>query len=216
MHEKEYNCHIFLNAGIFFAYTLCMKTFWLNFLPLFIAVDAIGVLPLFISLTEGFEQKQLIKIIIQSFFTALIVSVLFLLFGKFILHYLGISTSDFMIAGGAILFIISIRDILIPGKNQRFVDPESLGAVPIGVPLIAGPAVLTTSLILLNEYGLLSPMIALVVNIIIACIIFLFSSFMMKILGKTGSKALSKIASLILAALAVMMIRRGITEILSL
>ncbi|MBN2536599.1 MAG: MarC family protein [Spirochaetales bacterium] len=192
-----------------------MKIFWLNFVPLFIAVDAIGVLPIFISLTDGFEQKQIVKITVQSFFTALVVSLLFLLFGQFIFHYLGISTYDFMIAGGVILFILSIRDILISGKKQRFVDPGSLGAVPIGVPLIVGPAVLTTSLILINEHGLLFPLIAMVVNIIIACVIFLCSPALMKVLGKTGSKTISKIASLILAALAVMMIRKGITALLS-
>jgi multiple antibiotic resistance protein len=90
------------------------------------------------------------------------------------------------------------------------VDLDSLGVVPIGVPLIVGPAVLTTSLILINEYGIILPLLALLVNIIIACLLFYFSGPIIKLLGNAGSKAISKIFALILAAIAVMMIRKGI------
>lgn len=192
-----------------------MKTFWLCFVPLFVAVDVIGVLPMFIGFTEGVEQKKITRIIYQSVFTAMIVALFFLVAGKALLDLLGITVSDFMIAGGILLFIISISDLLSTQKKQRIVETDSLGAVPIGVPLITGPAVLTTSILLLNEHGLFITALSIIINIIIAGAVFYFSIYINKILGNAGSKTLSKIASLLLASIAVMIVRKGLMTFLS-
>ena len=85
-----------------------------------------------------------------------------------------------------------------------------MGAVPIGVPLIAGPAVLTTAIILLNEYGITATVLAAIVNISIAGVVFWLSESITRVLGNAGAKTVSKIASLFLAAIAVMMVRKGI------
>jgi multiple antibiotic resistance protein len=187
-----------------------MTDFWLCFVPLFIAVDAIGVLPIFMNLTQGFKRSKRWHVIIQSIITATIVSLVFIAIGKYLFKMLGITVADFMVAGGLLLFIISIIDIIRGEKKQRGIDPESLGAVPIGVPLIVGPAVLTTILVLLGEYGLLPTFSAAMVNILIAGFIFLLSESIYRILGKSGTKTISKLASLLLAAIAVMIIRKGI------
>ncbi len=192
-----------------------MKSFWLSFVPLFVAVDAIGVLPLFINLTEGIDTPKVRRIILQSMITALIVALAFLALGTVILKFLGITVADFMIAGGTLLFIISIRDILSTEKPSYAVDPESVGAVPIGVPLITGPAVLTTSLLLINEHSLFITSAAIIINILIVGGIFYFAPFINKVLGKTGSKTVSKITSLLLAAIGVMIVRRGIAAFIS-
>jgi len=187
-----------------------MKSFWLCFVPLFVAVDAIGLLPLFINLTEGMEKKLVQKIILQSMITALVVALAFIAVGTGIFKLLNISVADFMIAGGTLLFVISIRDILAAEKKLLVVDPDSVGAVPIGVPLITGPAVLTTSLLLINEHSAVITSLALAANILIAGGMFLMAPLINRVLGKTGSKALSKIISLLLAAIGVMIVRRGI------
>ncbi len=187
-----------------------MKSFWLCFVPLFVAVDAIGLLPLFINLTEGMEKKLVQKIILQSMITALVVALVFIAVGTGIFKLLNISVADFMIAGGTLLFVISIRDILAAEKKLLVVDPDSVGAVPIGVPLITGPAVLTTSLLLINEHSAVITSLALAANILIAGGMFLMAPLINRVLGKTGSKALSKIISLLLAAIGVMIVRRGI------
>lgn len=192
-----------------------MKSFWLCFVPLFVAVDAIGVLPMFMGFTEGVERKKITRIIYQSVITAMIVAISFLIAGKAILDLLGITVADFMIAGGVLLFIISISDLLSTQKRQRVVETDSLGAVPIGVPLITGPAVLTTSILLLNEHGLFMTAISIILNITIAGTIFYFSIYINKILGNAGSKTLSKIASLLLASIAVMIVRKGLITFLS-
>lgn len=184
------------------------------FVPIFVAVDAIGVLPIFISLTVGIKKKDRRKIIFQSVVTAGLLAFGFIFLGKGVFKLLGITVSDFMVAGGAILFVISINDILNPIKKSR-IPPQALGAVPIGTPLIVGPAVLSTSLILMETLGLYPTLISVSVNVILAGIIFLFSDYLIKLLGDAGARALSKVMSLLLGAIAVMMIRKGILEIIA-
>jgi multiple antibiotic resistance protein len=189
-----------------------MKTFWLCFVPLFVAVDAIGVLPLFMNLTDGVDTGRVRRIVVQSVVTALVVSLVFCAIGEFLLSVLGITVSDFMIAGGTLLFALSLYDLLALEKHQRRLDVASLGAVPVGVPLIVGPAVLTTTILLLRQ----APSAALVVaaavavNILIAGVVLWFSNAIIRVIGKTGAKTVSKLASLLLAAIGVMMVRKGI------
>lgn len=187
-----------------------MKDFWLCFVPLFVAVDAVGVLPAFLSLSQGMEPRQVRRAIYQSMATATAVALAFLVLGTAILDLLGITVADFMVAGGILLFVLAIGDLLANEKLQRRVDADSLGAVPLGVPLITGPAVLTTSMLLLNQYGAAWTAAALVANILIAGIVFRFAGGIGRVLGRTGEKIVSKIAMLLLAAIAVMMVRKGI------
>jgi len=187
-----------------------MRDFWLCFVPLFVAVDAVGVLPLFMGLTEGIDPRRLPAIIYQSVAIALAVALAFLAVGTAVLRLLGITVADFMVAGGILLFAISMGDLLSAEKLQRRVDPDSLAAVPLGVPLITGPAVLTTCILLINQYGLVPTASAIVVNILIAGVVFRFAGTINAVLGKAGARTLSKIASLLLAAIAVMMVRKGI------
>lgn len=191
-----------------------MRSFWLSFVPLFVAVDAIGLLPLFVNLTQEMQRWQIRKIVVQSMMTALVVAIAFILLGQGIFEFLNISVGDFMIAGGTLLFIISIRDILANERKSETVDPDSIGAVPIGVPLITGPAVLTTALILVNEHGSIITSLAIAANILIAGIVFLGGPVINKALGKTGAKTIHKITSLLLAAIGVMIVRRGIVAFL--
>ena len=190
-----------------------LKNVFLAFIPIFVAVDAIGVLPIFISLTEGISKKEKHKIIYQSIITALGLAIGFIFLGRAIFKFLNITVGDFMIAGGAVLFCIAIIDIINPSKKRRQPSSE-LGAVPFGTPLIVGPAVLTTSLMIISEYGTLPTLISVLSNVILAGIIFASSDYLIKAFGVTGARALSKITSLLLAAIAVMMIRKGILSIL--
>lgn len=188
-----------------------LKNIFLSFIPLFVAVDAIGVLPIFVSLTEGLQKSERMKVIVQSMVTASGLAVSFILLGKLIFRLLGITLGDFMIAGGAILFCLAITDILHQVKTRR-IPGKDLGAVPLGTPLIVGPAVLTTSLVIVSQYGLFPTIISVIINILFAGIVFSLSSILIRFLGEAGTKALSKITSLLLAAIAVMLIRKGLQQ----
>lgn len=189
-----------------------VENFLLAFVPIFVAVDAIGVLPIFVSLTQGVKKREKVRIIVQSVITAMCLAVGFIIIGRAVFKLLNITIGDFMIAGGAVLFSISITDIMSPGKQRR-IPFRDLGAVPLGIPLIVGPAVLTTSLILIPEYGMAATLISIFLNVALAGIIFSFSDLLIRVFGEAGSKALSKFMSLLLAAIAVMMIRKGILYI---
>jgi len=184
--------------------------FWLCFVPLFVAVDAIGVLPAFLTLSQGMEPPQVRRVIYHSVATATAVALGFLALGTALLGLLGITVADFMVAGGILLLVLALGDLLANEKLQRRVDADNLGAVPLGVPLITGPAVLTTSMLLLNQYGAGWTAAAIVANILIAGIVFRFAGTISRVLGRVGEKIVSKIAMLLLAAIAVMMIRKGI------
>ncbi|HRU07311.1 MAG TPA: MarC family protein, partial [Candidatus Brocadiia bacterium] len=147
--------------------------------------------------------------------TAAGVAIGFLVLGQAVLSLLGITVHDFMIAGGILLFGIAFSDILSSEKPQRAVDPESLGAVPLGVPLICGPAVLTTSLLLQQRYGYAPAGAAIMVNVALTGALLSLAPRIHRVLGKAGAKTVSKIASLLLAAIAVMMVRHGLTHFIA-
>lgn len=188
-----------------------MREFLLTFIPIFVAMDAIGILPMFIGFTEHLKKKEKQRIILQSIVTAFIIGIVFLLLGKWIFKILGVQVSDFKIAGGAVLLAISLRDILQYDKSRKL-PSETMGAMPIGTPLVVGPAVLTTIIILLDSYGLYITVLSFVINLIITWVTFYYASSISNFLGKAGSKAVSKIAALLLAAIAVMMMRKGIVD----
>jgi len=189
---------------------------FLAFIPIFVAVDALGVMPIYVSLTEGLHKKKKLQVIYHSIVTAICLAAGFIFLGKAVFKLLGISIGDFMIAGGCLLFCIAIIDIIDPNKIRKHIPASELGAVPLGTPLIVGPAVLTTTLIMIAEYGLAATLISVVINVLLAAGIFYFSDVLIKFLGVAGTRALSKVMSLLLAAIAVMLIRKGIFFIFSL
>jgi len=189
------------------------RAFLLAFIPLFVAVDPVGVMPVYLSLTLEQDARQKRRVILQSVTTAGLLAGGFVFLGKAIFSLLAIEEADFLVAGGAVLFVLSIIDLVSTEKNRRRPAPD-LGVVPLGTPLIAGPAVLTTSLLLVDQYGVSATLAAIATNVLLAGVVFRSSSLLIRIIGNAGARALSKITSLLLAAIAVRMIRQGLTELL--
>lgn len=185
--------------------------FLLCFVPLFVAIDAPGVLPLVLSLTEGMKGKERIRVIHIAILTASIVGLAFLFAGKLVLDLLAISVGHFAIAGGILLLALSLRDLVAGKLMETPIKEEMVSVVPIGTPLTVGPATLTTLLLLTDEYGLGIVLWAFVLNLLLAWIIFLQGQAIANFLGQGGLRAISKLASLLLAAIAVRMIVKGIT-----
>lgn len=190
-----------------------MENFLLAFIPLFVAIDVLGVLPLFVALTENLDEPRRKKLTSEATLTAFIISILFLATGKWLFSFLGISESDFRVGGGIVLLVLAVYDLLF-SKERKINMEDSVGVVPIGIPLIMGPAALTTILILVDSYGYFWTIISLLINLLIVWFVFLQSKAIGKILGKSGSQGFAKVAALFLAGIAVMMIRSGITEML--
>jgi len=192
-----------------------LQEFGLTFVPLFVAMDAVGVLPILLPLTVGMEHRERNRVIRLAMITALALGIGFVVVGKGIFLFLGIKVADFLVAGGIILFLLAAKDI-ITGKMISEEDLKGggvIGAVPLGTPLIVGPAVLTTLLILTEQYPVYMVVISFIVNLAIAWLLFLQVNRVMGFLGQSGAKVISKIIGLFLAAIAIKMISQGLLEI---
>jgi multiple antibiotic resistance protein len=180
----------------------------LTFVPLFIVIDALGNLPFVISLSEGMSRSERKKMIHVATITATIVGLAFLFFGQFILNVMGISVGSFTIAGGLILLVLSIKYILT-GKVVEAVREEMIAVVPIGTPLLSGPATIATLLLLVGQFPLHIVLISFILNLLIAWVLFLLGNQIINIMGQGGLRAVSNVFNLLLAAIAVAMIIRG-------
>ncbi len=189
-----------------------LKPYLLTFIPIFVAVDALGNIPLFIGLTQNLSKKQKTQICNESVITATVLAVLFMFLGKLILRMLGITVADFQIAGGILLFVIA-NNLLLGKKQGGSVlsdGSKDVGIFPLGTPLLTGPAVLTITLMLLDNYGLMATFLSLLINMLIAWLCFRHSDIFTFLLGESGMRAFAKIMYILLAAIAVMMARKGV------
>jgi multiple antibiotic resistance protein len=187
---------------------------WLNHLllaliPIFVAIDPIGLVPVFLGLTEHLAPRRR-GIARQAVLTACTVSLVFMLLGRFIFRALSITESDFQVAGGLILIVIAVRE-LAGGPQQPSPATDDSGIVPIGMPLIAGPALLASLLILVDTVGWGPTLAALALNMALVYVLLRFSSGLLDRLGARGFRAVSKFIALLLAAIAVSMMRRGLS-----
>ena len=186
-----------------------IESFVLTFVPLFIVIDALGNLPFVISLSEGMSKHERRKMIHIAIATATLIGLAFLFFGQFILNVMGISVGSFAIAGGLILLVLSIK-YMSTGRMVEMIKEEMVAVVPIGTPLTVGPATITTLLLLATQFRLHMVLISFTVNLLIAWLIFLASNQIVRFVGQGGLKAVSRVFSLLLAAIAVSMIIRGL------
>ncbi|MFH1088063.1 MAG: MarC family protein [Chloroflexota bacterium] len=193
-----------------------LEELWLSFIPILVAVDAIGTLPVILTLSQGLASQERSKLISYAMLTAFGLGLAFIGIGKAVFLALGIEVADFLVAGGVLLLVLSIRH-LITGKMVAFgggVSQRMLGVVPLGTPLVVGPATLATLLLLNQQYRVSAVVLAFVLNLVLAWVSFLQATRIASLLREPGLRAASQIAMLLLAAIAVMMIRRGLTAFL--
>src|SRR5258706_2311171 len=130
-----------------------IEKFFLAFIPIFVAIDPIGLVAIFMGLGTSASREQRKRQALLGIFTALGIAIGFIFLGKIIFAALGITVADFQIAGGLILLILAARELVTFGPPDRGGGDE-FGIVPLGMPLIAGPALLTALLILIDSVGL--------------------------------------------------------------
>jgi multiple antibiotic resistance protein len=193
-----------------------MTGFWhdfvLTFIPLFIVIDAFGNLPFLVSAGQGLDRRQQLKISHYAILTATVVGLLFLFFGKFILDVMSISVPEFAIAGGIILLVLSIM-YMITGHMVTVVKEEMVAIVPIGTPLTVGPATIATLLLLAGRFPIYIVLISFIVNMLVTWVFFLLSQKIAGFFGRGGLTAISRVFSLLLAAIAVSMVIGGLSSL---
>lgn len=171
-------------------------------------MDIIGVLPMFLSITGRYDPDRRARVIDKSMIVALAVALAFIAGGQFVFRLMGISLYDFKIAGGLVLLLISLAD-LIGGPEAVNHASGQTGVVPLAVPLITGPAVLTTVVLQVGTFGYAVTISALFANYILAWVLLRKSTLITRLIGTDGTVVFSKIAALIMVAFAIAMIRAG-------
>jgi multiple antibiotic resistance protein len=190
-----------------------VRKFLLCFIPLFVTMDPVGLAAIYLALSRDVPPEKRRRIGKQATWTGGIVALFFLVLGRSIFIAIGIGEGDFQIAGGLILFILASRELIQNPSQERKNLPDDFGVVPLGMPLIAGPATITTLLVISQSVGYGMTLVALAVNLALVALSFAQSERLEKWVGQTGLRAVSKIIALLLAAVAVHIIRRGFTGV---
>lgn len=186
----------------------------LTFIPLFVAVDVVAVVLVYLGIGVRLPEPARRRLILESTITAAAVGLGFLFAGDAILRFLGVTVGDFQIAGGLLLLVLSIHDLLHPDMPLRQPGTRP-GVVPLGIPMIAGPAVLTSLITLARTDGYALTVTAYVLNLVIVWAALRWASLVGRLLGEAGGRAITKVLSLVLAAIAVTFIRRGVMSALT-
>jgi multiple antibiotic resistance protein len=140
---------------------------------------------------------------------------LFIVAGTWLLQVLGVTVPDFLVAGGLILLVLAVTDIAIGGSHEArgITGRPDFGAVPIGTPILAGPATLATLTVQVERYGFALTALAFLFTLLLAWRLFRRADLVTRLLGRNGLRAASKVISLLLAAIAVKLIREGLAGI---
>ena len=193
-------------------------------IALFIIVDPFGNIPIFMGLTENVPETKRKKIYDTAVLVGFVLLLVFAFTGQEIFSIFGLSIYSFEVAGGILLLIIAIR-ILISGTRESTESPETIGAVPIAIPLLVGPGAITTTIFTLqvNEQiynsaliATLIAILAVVVVLSLTWVILRYINGVYKILGKTGSLIIARVMALLIAAIAVQYILTGLTHFMAL
>jgi multiple antibiotic resistance protein len=195
--------------------TLFISEFGKAALALFIIVDPFGNIPIFVGLTENVQDAQKKKVYNTATIVGVILLLVFAFAGTGILSLFGLSIYSFEVAGGILLLIIAIRILISGNMHENVESPESIGAVPIAIPLLVGPGAITTTIFNIQQYDTIIAILAVLVVMATTWIILRYISRVYKFLGKTGSLIIARVMALLIAAIAVQYILTGVTHFLA-
>jgi len=186
-----------------------------SFLPLFVAINVLGIIPIYLAVTEDMTAAERRRLTLQASATAAAIAVLILFAGQLIFSLLGITVNDLRVGGGLILLVLSISNLIFGDYRRRDPTPQgedlsSVGVVPLGIPLIMGPAAITSVLVSRESYGYLPTLTSLIANLLLVVLTLAASPYIGRFMGPAVSRAIAKVASLFLAAISVALIRAGI------
>lgn len=182
-------------------------------ISLFAVINPIGTIPLFASITQKMQKNERDRVLKTTVITAGALLMIFAVAGTQILSIFGITISSFMIAGGILLFVVSIE--LLTHGGWRFggtVSDES-GVVPLAFPLLAGPGAITTVILSFQMSGLMVTILSIAIVIGITYVVFFLTGTIYRILGRRGSLIITRIFAVLVAAIAVQYVVDGLKTI---
>ena len=201
-----------------------LEFFILCFSSLFTLINPIGLIPIFISITQDYTKKERDIIALKSVIFSFFILVLFGAIGEFIFSFYNITINGFRIAGGILLLKISFdmieskrsRTKTTPKEEKEAEEKNEIAYTPLGIPLIAGPGSIASIMILssesTNNNNIVSLIVALVLVLLITFLIFKISKNLSKRFGKLGLRILQRIMGLILMVISIEFILKGIKD----
>jgi len=185
-----------------------------SFLLLVFILDPFLGAMVFITLTKDLEARERSAQAFLAVSVAFVLLVVFLFIGRHLFSLLGISFSSFMVAGGVILLLLGVEEILGLEFSKRGTDTK-VAAVVIGTPLLCGPGAITSAIILSQKYGYLIPFLAVLSALALTWLILYFANHLSRLLGERIIEVFSRVMGLLLAAIAVEYIKEGILQMIS-
>ena len=187
-------------------------------LLLFLVMDPLGNIPLFMTTLKSVDEKRKRKVVLRELLFALAALVSFLFLGQYILQLLHLSETALTTAGGIILMIIAIK-MIFPSR-QTSLEEEIEGEpfiVPLAIPYVAGPSAMATSLLMMSS----EPdrwadwLLAVFLAWFLSALIIYFASYFAKFLGQKGMIAIERLMGLLLITVAVQMMLTGIADFIA-
>ncbi len=185
------------------------QTFIKAFFALFVIMDVLGNVPIFMVFTEKYTKKHRVKSANHAFYAASIILLIFLFFGTTILNLFNISITNFRIGGGILIILIGIKVSLGLHLKEERAKSYEIATVPMATPLLVGPGTITTIIILVQQYGYFITVLAAIANLLFTWLALRKTQFIFNFIGRQGSDAISRIMGLIILAIGVSFITSG-------
>lgn len=185
------------------------------FVTLFVIMDPPGTIPLFLSLTSGRSPSMRKRLAGQAVMVALVVIIVFALFGQSILHYLGISLPAMQAAGGLLLLLVALE--LLTGKADDPVETSNVNValVPLGTPLLAGPGAIVATIVFVQKvddaWGAVALGAGIVAVHVVLWLFMRYSVVIIRVIKDSGVTLITRIAGLLLSAIAVQLVAEAVT-----
>jgi len=183
------------------------------FIPLFIIINPLAILPNFIELTQRLDKKQRGSVSFRTSASAFILLCIFVFIGRPVLGLIGVSTAAFMMACGILVLYISLGMLSGDPPVTRNVEFDRISVVPMSIPLLAGPGAIATTIVLEGTYGKPLVLFSLVITMVLSKVMLDYYRQIVRVMGKNGLNAWIRLSALFFAAIAVNLITKGILEI---
>lgn len=183
-------------------------------LLLFLVMDPLGNIPMYLTALKNVEAKRRLKVIVRELLIALGIMVLFLFAGQHFLSALHISEPALTATGGVILFLIALKMIFPSEGNDNPANEDEPFIVPLAIPYVAGPSTLATLLLIMNNEPQRWPewLAALFAAWFVTGIILMSAGFLAKVLRKRGLIAIERLMGMILVAISIQMLMDGVAK----
>lgn len=193
------------------------------FATLLVVVDPPGVVPLFVALTKGETPAQRRAILIRAVLIAFGAALFFLVAGRAVLSYLGVTVHAFSISGGILLFVAAMPMLFgqrgglqSPEPKERPAAGQDIAVFPLAMPLLSGPGTIATILLLTSQAGgafqkLIAIGIAIAAVFLVAFVTLYLGARLIRLVGEGGVDIATRVMGIVLAALAVQYVLNGIT-----